>query len=182
MSGRLVAALIAVLYSVSPVAAAELRHDASASSAADIAVSSEGVVTMHSRNATLVPYAIFDGTRHLPRLATVTADVTRRTDAEGDDPSSKVSVTVDDLSDASQKRLASFSDPGSEWGACWASPTSTSSSRAAALGRPSTRSVSLRPPSFFQCHGRQRGRLVRLGDRAQCRAAHDPLGGIRQAN
>ncbi len=115
MLGRSIAALIAVLYSSSPVAA-ELRHQASAASAADIAVSSEGVVTMHSRNATIVPYAIFDGTRHFPRIATVTADVTRRTDAEGDDPSSKVSVTVDDMSAGSQNRLASFSDPGSEWG------------------------------------------------------------------
>ena len=98
-----------------PALAADIRHDASATSSADISVSSEGVVTMHSRNATLFPYAVFDGTRHFGRIATITADVTRRTDAEGDDPASKISVAVDDMSGESPKPLASFSDPGSEW-------------------------------------------------------------------
>ena len=98
-----------------PALAADIYHDASATSSADISVSSEGVVTMHSRNATLVPYAVFDGTRHFARIATITADVTRRTDAEGDDPASTISVAVDDMSAESPKRLASFSNPGSEW-------------------------------------------------------------------
>ena len=37
-----------------------------------------------------------------------------RTDAEGVDPGSTVSVTVDDLSGKEPRRLASFSEPGSE--------------------------------------------------------------------
>ncbi|MBX6323371.1 MAG: hypothetical protein IRY94_16225, partial [Rhodospirillaceae bacterium] len=91
---------------------AERRHEAAASSHAEVAVAPDGTLTLHARNARLEPYALFDGERYLPRLATVTTDVRQRTDAEGYDPSSTVSVTVDDLSGPTPVRLAAFSDPG----------------------------------------------------------------------
>jgi hypothetical protein len=79
-----------------------------------VEVTADGTVVMHSTNVRLVPYALFDGLRQLPRLATVTSDLRRRTDAEGDDPASTVSVTIDDLSATPPRRLATFADPGSE--------------------------------------------------------------------
>lgn len=97
-----------------PAFGADTHHEATANSSATIDVKPDGTVTIHARNARLIPYAFFDGTKHWPRLATVTTDVGRRTDAEGDDPSSTVSVTVDDMSGDSPKRLATFSDPGSD--------------------------------------------------------------------
>jgi len=96
-----------------PAQAAEIEHDVSASSSAVVEVLADGTVKTHARNTTLIPYALFDGELHLARLAAVTTDVIRRTDAEVDDPGSSVSVTVDDLSAGQLKRLASFSDPGS---------------------------------------------------------------------
>ena len=91
-----------------------IRHDLSATSTAVVEVTADGTVTMHSTNVRLVPYALFDGSRQLARLATVTSDLRRRTDAEGDDPASTVSVAIDDLSAAAPRRLAAFTDPGSE--------------------------------------------------------------------
>jgi hypothetical protein len=91
-----------------------LRHELSATSNAVIEIAPDGTVVTRASNVRLVPYALFDGNHQLPRLATVTSDVRRRTDAEGDDPASTVSVTVDDLSAAAPRRLATFSDPGSE--------------------------------------------------------------------
>ena len=115
MFRKVIVGVAAVICLGWPALAADIHNDASATSSANVSISSKGVVTMHSRNATLVPYAVFDGTRHFARIATITADVTRRTDAEGDDPASKITVAVDDMSAESPKRLASFSDPGSEW-------------------------------------------------------------------
>ncbi len=106
--------VVAGLAIAGPAFAADGHHEAKADSSATLDVKSDGTVVMHSRNAELIPYVVYNGERHLPRLATVTTDVTRRTDAEGDDPSSTVSVTVDDLSGDTPKRLSSFSDPGSE--------------------------------------------------------------------
>ena len=109
--------LFAALLAASPVAAASAdgpRHEVTATSRAEVEVAADGTVVMRAINVRLLPYALFDGTRHLPRLATVTTDVRNRTDAEGDDPASTVSVTVDDLSAAAPRRLAAFSDPGSD--------------------------------------------------------------------
>ena len=113
---RLVAITLLIGWAALP-AAAQVVHESSAQSSARIEITKnkdgEAVVIMAARNARLVPYALYDGDRQLPRLATVTTDVKSRTDAEGVDPGSTVSVTVDDLSGAKAKRLASFSDPGS---------------------------------------------------------------------
>jgi len=115
------AALIAAALAT-PAGADGTRHELSATSRAVIEIGPDGTVIMHATNVRLVPYALFDGVHQLPRLATVTSDVRQRTDAEGDDPASTVSVTVDDLSAATPRRLASFTDPGSEGvllGASW---------------------------------------------------------------
>jgi len=93
---------------------AQTAHELSASSTARIEITGEGTVVMRARNAKLVPYVLYDGEAHKPRLATITADVRTRTDAEGVDPASTVSFTVDDLSDATPKRLSSFSGAGAE--------------------------------------------------------------------
>jgi hypothetical protein len=115
------AALLAAALAT-PAGADGTRHELSATSRAVIEIGPDGTVIMHATNVRLVPYALFDGEHQLPRLATVTSDVRRRTDAEGDDPASTVAVTVDDLSAATPRRLASFTDPGSEGvllGASW---------------------------------------------------------------
>lgn len=72
----------------------------------------DDVVVMQARNARLVPYVLYDGDKHHARLATSTTDVRTRTDAEGTDPASTVSFTIDDVSGKEPKRLSSFSDPG----------------------------------------------------------------------
>lgn len=108
------ALLLAAALLAAPAGAAEIKHDFSATSTATVEITGDGVMVQHVRNARLEPYGLFDGERTLPRLATVTIDLKRRSDAEGDDPASTVSVTVDDLSAAQPKRLASFTDPGSE--------------------------------------------------------------------
>jgi hypothetical protein len=87
-------------------------HDFAAASSARVEIMSDDVVVMHAKNARLVPYVLYDGDRHLARLATVTTDVRTRTDAEGTDPTSTVSFTIDDLSGKEPKRLSSFGDPG----------------------------------------------------------------------
>lgn len=107
-------AVVAGLAMAGPAFAADGHHEAKANSSATVDIKSDGTVVMHSRNAELIPYGVYNGERYLPRLATVTTDVTKRTDAEGDDPSSTVSVIVDDLSGETPNRLSSFSDPGSE--------------------------------------------------------------------
>ena len=108
------AALAAALWAAPAVA--QTVHESTAKSSVRVEVTKnkdgEEVVIMVARNAQLVPYTLFDGEHQLPRLATVTTDVKTRTDAEGVDPASTVTVTVDDLGGAKPKRLASFSDPG----------------------------------------------------------------------
>jgi hypothetical protein len=108
------ALLLAAGLLAAPAGAAELKHDFSATSTATVEITGEGVMIQHVRNSRLEPYGLFDGEHTLPRLATITFDVKRRSDAEGDDPASTVSVAVDDLSAATPKRLAAFTDPGSE--------------------------------------------------------------------
>jgi hypothetical protein len=108
------ALLLAAGLLAAPAGAAEIKHDFSASSTATVEITGDGVMVQHVRNSRLEPYGLFDGERTLPRLATVTIDLNRRSDAEGDDPSSNVAVTIDDLSAAQPKRLAAFTDPGSE--------------------------------------------------------------------
>jgi hypothetical protein len=79
-------------------------------------------IVMSVKNARLVPYVIYvwrdaqqsDADALQARLATITTDVKTRTDAEGVDPGSTVSVTVDDVSGKEPRRLASFSEPGAE--------------------------------------------------------------------
>jgi hypothetical protein len=112
---RLTAPLLAVsMFSIVAAQAAEVKHEASATSSAEVAVQADGTLVMQARNGRLVPYGLFDGEHYQPRLATVTTDVKQRTDTEGVDPSSTVTVTIDDLSGATPKRLAEFTDPGSE--------------------------------------------------------------------
>jgi hypothetical protein len=95
-------------------AAGEERHyKASAASSAEIDIGADGALVMHARNVRLVPYAV-SLDHYRPRLATVMIDVRQRTDAEGADRSSTVSVTVDDISADPVQRLASFTDPGTE--------------------------------------------------------------------
>jgi len=105
---------LAVALLAAPALAADIKHEFSATSAADVQVTPDGTVKMHERNVRFVTYVRFDGDHQLARLATVTTDLRRSSDAEGDDPSSTVSVTVDDLTQAAPRRLAAFSDPGSE--------------------------------------------------------------------
>jgi len=95
-------------------AAADPVHNMSAASSAKIEVTADDTVVMQARNARLVPYVLYDGDAHRPRLATITSDVTTRTDAEGPDPKSTVSFEVQDLAAAEPKRLSSFTEPGTE--------------------------------------------------------------------
>lgn len=94
-----------------------VKHESTATSSATVTVASDGTVTMTARNARLIPYTLFntsgDHPTVFPRLATVVTDVRKRSDAEGEDPASSVSVTIDDLSGATPRRLAEFTDPGS---------------------------------------------------------------------
>lgn len=94
-----------------------VKHEMAVSSTALVTVAADGTVSMQARNARLVPYTLFNTSGGqptvFPRLATVTTDVRKRSDAEGDDPASTVSVTIDDLSAAAPRRLAEFTDPGS---------------------------------------------------------------------
>src|SRR6266567_1484951 len=110
---------------ISPVRAQTL-YDGTASSSVHVESTSSSdagkAIVMSVRNARLVPYVIYvwrdqqqsDADALQARLATITSDVKTRTDAEGVDPGSTVSVTVDDLSGKEPRRLASFSEPGSE--------------------------------------------------------------------
>ena len=104
-----------------PLAAAHAQtaHDASATSTAHVETvkteEGETAVVMKVRNARFVPYFIYaDQNNYPPRLVTIVTEVLTRSDREGPDPSSTVSVTVDDLSGTETKRLAAFSDPGAE--------------------------------------------------------------------
>ena len=94
-----------------------VKHESTATSTAAITVDPDGTVSMTARNARLIPYTLFNTSGGnptvFPRLATVTTDVRKRSDAEGEDPSSSVSVTIDDLSGTEPRRLAEFTDPGS---------------------------------------------------------------------
>ena len=101
-------------------------YDGTASSSVHVESTSSSdagrAIVMSVRNARLVPYVIYvwrdgqpsDADALQARLATITTEVKTRTDAEGVDPSSTVSVTVDDVSAKEPRRLASFSEPGSE--------------------------------------------------------------------
>lgn len=94
-----------------------LKHDSTATSTATVEVRPDGSVAMTARNVRLIPYVAFNPRgepSYLPRLATVTTDVRTRSDAEGVDPASTVAVTIDDLSTQAPRRLASFTDPGSD--------------------------------------------------------------------
>ena len=113
--------LIALAAALIPLAAAHAQtaHDASATSTAHVETikTEEGgtAVVMKVRNARFVPYYIYAADNQYPaRLVTIVTEVLTRSDREGADPSSTVSVTVDDLSGTETKRLAAFSDPGSE--------------------------------------------------------------------
>jgi len=104
-----------------PLAAAHAQtaHDASATSTAHVETvkteEGETAVVMKVRNARFVPYYIYAADNKYPtRLVTIVTEVLTRSDREGADPSSSVSVTVDDFSGAETKRLAAFSDPGTE--------------------------------------------------------------------
>lgn len=119
-------ALVMLALAASAPARAQTLYDGTASSSAHIdSVSSSDAgkaIVMSVRNARLVPYVIYvwrdpqqsDADALQARVATITTDVKTRTDAEGVDPGSTVSVTVDDVSAGGPRRLASFSEPGSE--------------------------------------------------------------------
>jgi len=108
-------ALVAVAASASVEAKAE-THELSAPSSVRVDILPDGVVATRTRNTQFVPFELYEDVDGKPayraRLATVTASVGRRTDREGYDPNSTVSVAVDDLSGMAPKRLSSFSDPG----------------------------------------------------------------------
>jgi hypothetical protein len=93
-------------------ASAQIIQKLSATSSVRVATAQDGTVLMRTRNSRFVPYVVFDREKHHPRLAAVTTDVFIHTDAEGFDPNSTVSITVDDLSGTEVRRLSSFSDPG----------------------------------------------------------------------
>ena len=121
---------IAVIAALAPLAvapaAAQTLYDGTASSSVHVESTSSSdagrAIVMSVKNARLVPYVIYvwrdaqqsDADALQARLATITTDVKMRTDAEGVDPNSTVSVTVDDVSGKEPHRLASFSEPGSE--------------------------------------------------------------------
>jgi len=117
---RRLPALAAALLPLSVAAAhAQTAHDASATSTARVETirTEEGgtAVVMKVRNARFVPYYVYADRNNYPaRLVTIVTEVQTRSDREGPDPSSTVSVSVDDLSGAEVKRLAQFSDPGAE--------------------------------------------------------------------
>ncbi|MGE5270728.1 MAG: hypothetical protein ACM3JG_13760 [Thiohalocapsa sp.] len=108
----ILAGVAAALALAAVTAAAQTTHMFSATSEVRVETTADGTVAMRSRNARLVPYALFDGEKYHARLATITSDVRRRTDAEGVDPASSVAFEIKDLSTADAKTLASFSEPG----------------------------------------------------------------------
>lgn len=124
MKNHSLLALATVVGMIAP-AHAETLYDGTAASSAHIESASSSdagkAIVMSVRNARLVPYVIYvwrdqqsSADALQARLATITTDVKTRTDAEGVDPGSTVSVTVDDVSAKEPRRLASFSEPGSE--------------------------------------------------------------------
>jgi hypothetical protein len=110
VSIRCIAAVL--MLGLAVAAKAQTAHEVTATSKARVEVTADGTVIMHARNARLVPYVLYDGDGHRPRLATITTDVLTRTDAEGADPKSTVAFEIEDLSGAAPKRLAAFTDPG----------------------------------------------------------------------
>jgi hypothetical protein len=126
MTRRVSSAALCALLSAAPAAWAQTSYDGTASSSVHIESTSSSdaskAILMRVKNARLVPYVIYvwrdaqqsDADALQVRLATITTDVTTHTDAEGVDPSSTVTVTVDDVSGKEPRRLASFSEPGSE--------------------------------------------------------------------
>jgi hypothetical protein len=116
---------LAAVTGLSPLVHAQTFYDGTAASSVHIESASSSdagkAIVMSVRNAQLVPYVIYvwrdqqsSADALQTRLATITTDVKTRTDAEGVDPGSTVSVTVDDISSKEPRRLASFSEPGSE--------------------------------------------------------------------
>jgi len=116
---------LAMLIGLIAPARTQTLYDGTATSSVHVeSVSSSDAgkaIVMSVRNARLVPYVIYvwrdpqaDADAPRARLATITTDVKTRTDAEGIDAGSTVSVTVDDVSASAPRRLASFSEPGSE--------------------------------------------------------------------
>jgi hypothetical protein len=122
---HLLFALLALALLASAPARAQTLYDGTASSSVHVESTSSSdagkAIVMSVRNARLVPYVIYvwrdqqsDADALQARLAMVTTDVKTRTDAEGVDPGSTVSVTVDDVSAKEPRHLSSFSDPGSD--------------------------------------------------------------------
>jgi hypothetical protein len=126
MTGNLSWAALGALVLTASAAWAQTSYDGTASSSVHVesTTSSDAgrAIVMSVKNARLVPYVIYvwrdaqqsDADALQARLATITTDVKTRTDAEGVDPGSMVTVTVDDVSAKEPRRLASFSEPGSE--------------------------------------------------------------------
>jgi hypothetical protein len=119
-------AALGALIALGAPAAAQTLYDGTASSSVHIesTTSSDAgkAIAMSVKNARLVPYVVYvwrdaqqsDADALQARLATITTNVKTRTDAEGVDPSSTVTVTVDDVSAPDPRPLASFTEPGSE--------------------------------------------------------------------
>lgn len=106
-------AIIAALLTLAMFEAqAQTIHEFTAQSSGRVEVTGDGAVLTQARNARLVPYALFDGEKYHPRLATITTDVRTRTDAEGADPKSTVRFRIEDLSGEKPKLLAEFVEPG----------------------------------------------------------------------
>ena len=107
-------ALAAMLLLGTARAQEPLRHGFTATSDITVEITPEGMVT-RQRSVRFQAYgAIPDNLRagagFPPRLATVTTV----TEGSADEPRSRVEVTVDDLSGPAPRRIAAFSDPGSE--------------------------------------------------------------------
>ncbi|WP_426954879.1 hypothetical protein [Muricoccus radiodurans] len=90
-----------------------MRHAGSAASFYEVRRGADGVLVMTARNTRFEPFTRYgDRGQPAPRVATVTTEVTQRSDAEG--TPGRISVVVEDLSAAVARRVAAFSDPGSE--------------------------------------------------------------------
>ena len=118
--------LLAGALSLTVPAWGQTLYDGTASSSVHVesTTSSDAgkAIVMSVKNARLVPYVVYvwrdaqqsDADALQARLATITTNVKTRTDAEGVDPGSTVTVTVDDVSSKDPRPLASFTEPGSE--------------------------------------------------------------------
>lgn len=103
--------LAAAFLAAAPVSAADLTRSATAS--VRITTLPGNVRVVETRNVTFTTYdSYFGGVDFLARVVQIDSHVLSRTDAEGSDPASRVTITVEDL--ATGKRLSRIEAPGTE--------------------------------------------------------------------